>query len=502
MRNNQNTPAGSFNGEAVPAGITERHIHEECGVFGVYSETATDVASLSYYALYALQHRGQESAGIVVNDDGVFSSYRDVGLVSEVFPPERLAALGTGNIAVGHARYGTTGSDTKRNVQPILVNHYKGRMALAHNGNLTNSQELRAELESKGSIFHTTTDSEVIAYIIVQERLRTPSIEAAVSAAMDRIVGAYSLVISSPSKLIAARDPHGFRPLCMGKLKDGSVVFASESCALDAIGARFERDILPGEIVVVDKNGVKSDTSHCGKAPKKLCVFEFIYFARPDSVIDGSSVHIARQRAGAFLALEHPVQADIVVGVPDSGLDAALGYSRQSGIPYGMGFIKNKYIGRTFISPTQAMRENEVNIKLNPIRSVVEGKRVVLIDDSIVRGTTCRRTIDLLRKAGATEIHMRVSAPPFVAACYYGTDIDDPNKLIATHHTVEEIAEIIGVDSLGYLSLQDVVKLADNTECGFCTACFGGGYPTPIPQDGGKDRFECKISERKKDQHA
>ena len=498
MRNNQNTPAGSFNGEAVPAGITERHIHEECGVFGVYSETATDVASLSYYALYALQHRGQESAGIVVNDDGVFSSYRDVGLVSEVFPPERLAALGTGNIAVGHVRYGTTGSDNKRNVQPILVNHYKGRMALAHNGNLTNSQELRAELESKGSIFHTTTDSEVIAYIIVQERLRTPSIEAAVSAAMDRIVGAYSLVISSPSKLIAVRDPHGFRPLCMGKLKDGSV----ESCALDAIGARFERDILPGEIVVVDKNGVKSDTSHCGKAPKKLCVFEFIYFARPDSVIDGSSVHIARQRAGAFLALEHPVQADIVVGVPDSGLDAALGYSRQSGIPYGMGFIKNKYIGRTFISPTQAMRENEVNIKLNPIRSVVEGKRVVLIDDSIVRGTTCRRTIDLLRKAGATEIHMRVSAPPFVAACYYGTDIDDPNKLIATHHTVEEIAEIIGVDSLGYLSLQDVVKLADNTECGFCTACFGGGYPTPIPQDGGKDRFECKISERKKDQHA
>ena len=477
-------------------------LHEECGVFGVFSPAAGDVAGLAYYGLYALQHRGQESAGIVVNDDGLFTSWRDVGLVSEVFPKERLKSLGTGNIAVGHVRYGTTGADNTRNVQPILVNHYKGRMALAHNGNLTNSQELRAELESKGSIFHTTTDSEVIAYIIVQERLRTPSIEAAVSAAMDRIVGAYSLVISSPSKLIAARDPHGFRPLCMGKLKDGSVVFASESCALDAIGARFERDILPGEIVVVDKNGVKSDTSHCGKAPKKLCVFEFIYFARPDSVIDGSSVHIARQRAGAFLALEHPVQADIVVGVPDSGLDAALGYSRQSGIPYGMGFIKNKYIGRTFISPTQAMRENEVNIKLNPIRSVVEGKRVVLIDDSIVRGTTCRRTIDLLRKAGATEIHMRVSAPPFVAACYYGTDIDDPNKLIATHHTVEEIAEIIGVDSLGYLSLQDVVKLADNTECGFCTACFGGGYPTPIPQDGGKDRFECKISERKKDQHA
>ena len=483
---------------AAPDGVIRvRHIHEECGVFGVFARETTDVASLAYYALYALQHRGQESAGIAVNDDGVFTAYRDVGLVSEVFPKERLQALGTGSIAVGHVRYGTTGSDNKRNVQPILVNHFKGRMALAHNGNLTNSQELRQKLESSGSIFHTTTDSEVIAYIIVQERLKTSSIEAAVSAAMGHIEGAYSLVISSPTKLIAVRDPHGFRPLCMGHLKDGSVVFASESCALDAIGAEFDRDILPGEIVVADKNGVRSDTSHCGKAEKRLCVFEFIYFARPDSVIDGSSVHIARQRAGAFLALEHPVQADIVIGVPDSGLDAAMGYARQSGIPYGMGFIKNKYIGRTFISPTQDMRENEVNIKLNPIRSVVEGKRVVLIDDSIVRGTTCRRTIDLLRKAGAKEIHMRVSAPPFVSECYYGTDIDDKNKLIANHHTVEEIAEIIGVDSLGYLSIEDVVKLADNTQGGFCTACFGGGYPTAVPQDSGKDRFECKISERK-----
>ena len=502
MRTEYTAPAGGFNGEAVPAGFTERHIHEECGVFGVFSKATTDVASYAYYALYALQHRGQESAGIVVNDDGLFTSWRDVGLVSEVFPRERLKSLGTGNIAVGHVRYGTTGSDNKRNVQPILVNHYKGRMALAHNGNLTNSHELRQELESKGSIFHTTTDSEVIAYIIVQERLKAPSIEAAVSASMDKIVGAYSLVISSPTKLIAVRDPNGFRPLCMGKLKDGSVVFASESCGLDAIGAKFERDIRPGEIVVVDKTGIKSDTSHCGKAPKKLCVFEFIYFARPDSVIDGSSVHIARQRAGAFLALEHPVQADIVIGVPDSGLDAAMGYAKQSGIPFGLGFIKNKYIGRTFISPAQDMRENEVNIKLNPIRSVVEGKRVVLIDDSIVRGTTCRRTIDLLRKAGAKEIHMRVSAPPFVSECYYGTDIDDKNKLIANHHTVDEIAEIIGVDSLGYLSLDDVVKLADNTHDGFCTACFGGGYPTTIPQDSGKDRFECKISERKKEEDA
>ena len=488
---------------AAPDGvIRERHIHEECGVFGVFARETTDVASLAYYALYALQHRGQESAGIAVNDDGVFTAYRDVGLVSEVFPKERLQALGTGSIAVGHVRYGTTGSDNKRNVQPILVNHFKGRMALAHNGNLTNSQEMRRELESRGSIFQTTTDSEVIAYLIVQERLKCGSIEAAVSAAMNRIEGAYSLVLSSPTKLIAVRDPHGFRPLCMGRLKDGAVVFASETCALDAIGAAFERDIRPGEIVVADQDGIRSDTTHCGKAEKRLCVFEFIYFARPDSVIDGSSVHIARQRAGAFLALEHPVQADIVIGVPDSGLDAAMGYARQSGIPYGMGFIKNKYIGRTFISPTQTMRENEVNIKLNPIRSVVEGKRVVLIDDSIVRGTTCRRTIDLLRRAGAKEIHMRVSAPPFVSECYYGTDIDDKNKLIANHHSVEEIAKIIGVDSLGYLSIEDVVKLADNTKGGFCTACFGGGYPTAIPQEGGKDRFECRISEKEGEDHA
>ena len=483
-------------------GRGERHIHEECGVFGIRTPQTADVASYAYYALYALQHRGQESAGIVVNDDGVFTSYRDVGLVNEVFPRQRLTELGTGTIAVGHVRYGTTGSDNKRNVQPILVNHFKGRMALAHNGNLTNSQELRRELESRGSIFQTTTDSEVIAYLIVQERLKCGSIEAAVSAAMNRIEGAYSLVLSSPTKLIAVRDPHGFRPLCMGRLKDGAVVFASETCALDAIGAAFERDIRPGEIVMADQDGIRSDTTHCGKAEKRLCVFEFIYFARPDSVIDGSSVHIARQRAGAFLALEHPVQADIVIGVPDSGLDAAMGYARQSGIPYGMGFIKNKYIGRTFISPTQTMRENEVNIKLNPIRSVVEGKRVVLIDDSIVRGTTCRRTIDLLRRAGAKEIHMRVSAPPFVSECYYGTDIDDKNKLIANHHSVEEIAKIIGVDSLGYLSIEDVVKLADNTKGGFCTACFGGGYPTAIPQEGGKDRFECRISEKEGEDHA
>ena len=479
--------------------IPARHIHEECGVFGIFTPQEADVASYAYYALYSLQHRGQESAGIVVNDDGLFRSLRDTGLVSEVFPPEQLKSLGKGTIAVGHVRYGTTGSDNKRNVQPILVNHFKGRMALAHNGNLTNSRELRQELESRGSIFQTTTDSEVIAYIIVQERLNRGSIEEAVSAAMDRIEGAYSLVLSSPTKLIAARDPHGFRPLCMGHLKDGSVVFASESCALDAIGAEFERDIRPGEIVVVDQTGVRSDTSHCGKAPKKLCVFEFIYFARPDSVIDGSSVHVARQRAGAFLALEHPVQADVVIGVPDSGLDAALGYARQSGIPYGIGFIKNKYIGRTFIQGSQKQRENSVRIKLNVVSSTVKGKRVVLVDDSIVRGTTSARIIKLLRDAGAAEVHFMVSAPPFKYPCYFGTDIPDQKLLVATGRTLEQINEVIGADTLGYLSNEHVVQLAKNAKCGFCTACFTGEYAVEPESVLSTDIHDRHLNDRPKD---
>ncbi|NLT13764.1 MAG: amidophosphoribosyltransferase [Clostridiales bacterium] len=478
----------------------DHHIHEECGVFGAFSRQNTELAGLAYCGLYALQHRGQESAGIVVNNGGVFSSYLDNGLVGDVFSPGRLRALRCGNIVVGHVRYATTGADSKRNAQPIVINHHKGKMALAHNGNLTNSFELRDELEKNGSIFHTTTDSEVIAYIVVQERLRSSSIEAAVSAAMDRIEGAYSLIISSPTKLLAVRDPHGFRPLCMGKRTDGAIVFASESCGLDAVGAAFERDILPGEIVVVDCGGISSDISHCAHVPKSLCVFEYIYFARPDSVIDGASVSLARQRAGAFLAQEHPVSADVVIGVPDSGLDAALGYTQYSGIPYGIGFTKNKYIGRTFIAPTALERESGVNLKLNPVRACVDSKRVVLIDDSIVRGTTCRHIIGLLRKAGAKEIHMRVSAPPFVSPCYYGTDIDDAANLIANHHSVEEIAQIIGVDSLGYLSIEHVRQLT-GCDSGFCTACFGGAYPTTVPTDGRKARFEDKAPRGAQDDH-
>ena len=474
-------------------------LREECGVFGVYCGETYDVAHMTYYGLFALQHRGQESCGIVVNDDGLFRYYRDTGIVNDVFTPTRMAALGTGQIAVGHVRYGTTGSNERANAQPIVVNHIKGRMALAHNGNLVNSNELRSELELQGSIFHSTTDSEVISYIITKERLTAPSIEQAVNRAMDRLQGAYSLVLMSPSKLIAVRDEHGFRPLCYGRTKDGRYVVASESCALDAVGAEFIRDVEPGEILVFDKNGVHSIRDHCGKTPRSLCVFEYIYFARPDSVIDGASVHTARMRAGAFLSLQHPVQADVVVGVPDSGLDAALGYSKQSGIPYEIGFIKNKYIGRTFIAPGQKSREDQVKIKLNPISGVVKGKRVVLVDDSIVRGTTSARIVSLLREAGASEIHMRVSAPPFLNPCYYGTDIDSRDNLIACHYSVPEIAKLIGADSLGYLSVENVRQIACGAEnSGYCTACFSGEYPTEIPKETGRNRFEGKISDRKK----
>ncbi len=476
-------------------------IHEECGVFGIYANGTTDVAHSVYYGLYALQHRGQESCGIVVNDDGLFTSYKDIGLVNDVFTSERMKTLGMGNIAVGHVRYGTTGISDRVNAQPIVVNHTKGRMAIAHNGNIINSYDLRTELELQGSIFQTTSDTEVIAYNIIKERITSPSIEEAINRAMNRIKGAYSLVIMSPSKLIAVRDENGFRPLCYGVRDDGSYIVASESCALDAVGAKFVRDLEPGEILIFDKNGIRSILDHTKKTQRSICVFEYIYFARSDSVIDGCGVHQARSRAGAFLALEHPVNADVVVGVPDSGLDAAVGYSKESGIPYGIGFIKNKYIGRTFISPEQKSREDKVRIKLNPIAETVKGKRVILIDDSIVRGTTSARIVRLIRDAGAKEVHMRISAPPFLNPCYYGTDIDSRENLIACQHTIDEIADIIGVDSLGYLSVDSVRKIACGGRTdGFCTACFSGEYPTEIPEETHKNRFEQKISERLKEE--
>ena len=470
-------------------------VHEECGVFGVMSAKRKNVAGLTYYGLYALQHRGQESCGIVVNDDGVFSSYKDLGLVSEVFDAERLSRLPEGTMAVGHVRYGTTGGNTRNNCQPIEVNHQKGKMALAHNGNLSNALELRDKLELSGAIFHTTSDTETIAYLVTRERLVTGSIEDAVSRAVESLDGAYSLVLMSATKMIAARDPHGFRPLCYGKTEDGAYVVASESCALSAVGATPIRDVLPGEILVFSEQGVISRKEHCKTKKKRTCIFEYIYFARPDSVIDGIPVSAARIRAGELLAKEYPAKADIVIGVPDSGLDAALGFSQISGIPYGIGLIKNKYIGRTFISPGQNERLDQVRIKLSPIKHTIKDKRVVLVDDSIVRGTTSKRIVRLLREAGAKEIHMRISAPPFLHPCYYGTDIDSEENLIASHHKREEIAAIIGVDTLGYLPVDKLHELVGCRD--YCAACFTGDYPTKIPTDLRKDRFEGRLSEKK-----
>lgn len=471
-------------------------IHEECGVFGIYSVEKCDVASQTYIGLYALQHRGQESCGIVVNDDGLFNYYKNLGLVNQVFDKERLENLGIGNIAIGHVRYSTTGSSNSINAQPLVVRHSKGPLAIAHNGNLTNARELRINYENKGMIFHSTNDTEVISYAITEERLAVDSIETAVEKMMNKIKGAYSLVIMSPKKLIAARDPNGFRPLMLGRLGDGVWVVASETCAFDSIGAQLIRDIEPGEIVVIDENGPRSIKTHCG-GKGTICVFEYVYFARPDSVIEGSSVHMARLRAGKYLWREHPVEADIVVGVPDSGLDAALGFSQESGIPYGIGFIKNRYIGRTFIQPTQAERTNSVKIKLNAVSSSVKGKRVVMIDDSIVRGTTSARIVKLLREAGASEVHVRISSPPFVSPCYFGTDIDSKDKLIACKMDIQGVCEHIGADSLGYLSVESVKKLAGNSKCDFCVGCFNEKYPIDIPEEMPKDKFEYRISDRK-----
>ena len=473
-------------------------LHEECGVFGVYDKgDVGDVASLTYYGLYALQHRGQESCGIAVNDDGVMNMHKDTGLVNEIFTKEKLATL-KGSMAVGHCRYATSGSKRRINAQPLLVRHIKGNMVLAHNGNLTNAKQLREEYELNGAIFHTTTDTEVIAYAITKERLTAPSIEQAIIAAMNNLEGAYSIVVMSSRKLVAARDARGFRPLCMGKIGE-SIIFASESCAIDAVGGEFIRDIEPGEVVMVSNGEITSFKNHCNTKPRSLCIFEYIYFARPDSVIDGSCVHTSRQLAGRFLARQHPAEADVVIGVPDSGLDAALGFALESGIPFDLGFLKNKYIGRTFIAPTQKQRENDVQIKLNPIKSVVNGKRIVLIDDSIVRGTTSLKIVKLLRKAGAKEVHMRLSSPPFLHPCYFGTDVDSRENLIAYNHTIDEIKDIIGVDSLGYLSTECLGDLAANTPDGYCKACFTGDYPVSPPEENVCNKFEVKLSEKNND---
>ena len=459
-------------------------LHEECGVFGIYDFDGGNVASSVYYGLLALQHRGQESCGIAVGDtDGPrkVTTHKGMGLVNEVFTPEILENM-HGDIGVGHTRYSTAGSSTRENAQPLVLNYIKGTLAVAHNGNLINAPQLRRELEYSGAIFQTTIDSEVIAYHIARERVNSASVEEAVSHAMNKIQGAYSLVVMSPRKLVGARDPYGFRPLCIGK-RDNTYILASESCALQTIGAEFVRDVEPGEIVSISpKYGIVSDKSHC--LPKKKaarCIFEYIYFARPDSHIDGVSVYGSRIEAGKYLAMDSPVDADLVVGVPESGNAAALGYSLQSGIPYGTAFVKNSYIGRTFIKPKQSNRESSVQVKLSVLKEAVAGKRIIMIDDSIVRGTTSDRIVKMLRDAGATEVHMRVSSPPFLYPCYFGTDVPAREQLIAYNRTVEDIRQVIGADSLAYLKLERLSDMVGGLP--YCSGCFTGKYPLDPPTE-------------------
>jgi len=474
--------------------LTENNdkLKEECGVFGIYDFSGNDVASTIYYGLFALQHRGQESCGIAVSDTmgpkGRVSSYKDMGLLNEAFTPEVLEKL-KGDIGVGHVRYSTAGSSTRENAQPLVLNYVKGTLGLAHNGNLINAPELRRELEYTGAIFQTTIDSEVIAYHIARERLNAGTVEEAVGRAMDKIKGAYSLIVMSPRKLIGARDPFGFRPLCIGR-RDNAYILASETCALDTIGASYVRDVEPGEIVIISpEKGLESDRSHCIKKEKHArCVFEYIYFARPDSYIDGVSVYNSRILAGKFLAMDSPVEADLVVGVPESGNCAAMGYSLQSGIPYGTAFVKNTYVGRTFIKPKQKTRESSVQVKLNAIREVVRDKRIIIIDDSIVRGTTSDRIVKMLREAGAKEVHMRVSSPPFLWPCYFGTDVPAKEQLIAHNRTVEEISDMIGTDSLGYLRIERLPEIVNGLE--ICNGCFTGQYPIEPPQEDIRGEFE------------
>ena len=476
--------------------------YDECGVFGVYSndsDSEIKVTDYCYRALYALQHRGQDSCGIVVNDSGVFEYHKGLGLVADSIKPsalERLSQFSDGKIALAHVRYSPKGQRIPHNTQPLVARHIKGPMSISFNGSLINSAELREAFELKGGIFHSTSDVEVIAYAITEGRLNQPTIQQALEKAMYKLKGAYSMAIMSAKKLIAVRDPNGFRPLCIGSLPDGKGwVIASETCALNSIGASFVRDVLPGEIVVIKNGEITSITTHCNQTSSSLCVFEYIYTARPDSVIEGASVHGARLRAGMFLAKEHPVEADIVIGVPDSGLDAALGYSRESGIPYGIGFIKNRYIERTFIKPTQVDRANAVKIKLNPLVESIKGKRVVVVDDSIVRGTTTDIIIELLRSAGAEEVHVRISSPPFVHPCYFGTDITDRETLIACRMSIDEICQSINADSLGYLSLEYVTELAPDAKCGFCDGCFSGKYPIEVPDELPQNKFDKKFTE-------
>lgn len=451
-------------------------LKEECGIFGIYNNNnIQSIGNIIYYGLFALQHRGQEAAGIAINVNRDIYLRKNLGLVSEVFANDSSFLEESGNIAVGHVRYSTCGGNVVENAQPISVRYAKGSLTICHNGNIYNASELRKNLENEGAIFHTTSDSEVICYLIARERLHSSTVEEAVMKVIPKLKGSFSLLIMSPEKLIALRDPYGIRPLCMGKLED-SVVFSSESCALETIGASFERDLHPGEIIVLSKKGITSNTSFACKE-SGLCIFEHIYFARPDSVIDGQSVQEARTNAGKLLAQQYPVDADIVIGVPDSGLAAAQGYSEESGIKYGVGLIKNRYIGRTFIQPTQALREKSVALKLNTLGMNIKDKRVIMIDDSIVRGTTLANIIKLLKKAGAKEVHVRIASPKFLYPCYFGTDIPSRDQLACNRWSEEELRIKIGADSLGFLKLDTIEQIAPNSKVDFCTGCFSGIYP-------------------------
>lgn len=471
--------------------LTNDKPREECGVFGMISPTALPCAALSSVALLALQHRGQEGAGIAIFDGNDVRCKKDVGLVDEVFGADYLEYAPKAKTVAAHVRYSTTGSNNAENTQPIITRHSRLTCALAHNGNLTNAAALREKMVNEnGKVFSTTNDTEIINMLLIDEMINCGALEQAVYRVTDEIEGAYSLVIATCNKVVAVRDKNGFRPLCMGKLGDATV-FASESCAFDAIGAKFVRDVEPGEIISVDLSGeIKSIKHVLSSAKRGLCVFELIYFARPDSVIDGMSVYEARLAMGKALWLQQPTDADLVCGVPDSGLDAAYGYAKASGIPYGAAFVKNKYIGRSFIVPSQLKREETVNVKLNPLKASVEGKRIVLVDDSIVRGTTCKRTIKMLRDAGAKEIHMRISSPPFRHPCHFGIDIDSEDRLIANKTDVEGIRQMIGADSLVYMDLDRLMKIDLGTGVKFCNGCFSGKYPIDVGSATAKDKFD------------